>query len=386
MADQLDHYRRKFVPNHSKADFEAAQRYCPFHRVPIELVARVFSYLDIFDISQCSMVCKRWHLIASNSPLVQMNIIVDIHTWYINKLNQFEFVDGDYKDTSIAGNKGECLLRRFVTGSTRHLILRWPLEYNPAEAELVIKAPDECRFVSKNDYSSNYAGPVATTIDNILIIVKSIWEAFADTAVTLTLQNLKLYTNYWHVIRDGFSMVHYDNVQINCHFEPIGRGRLARPKPFVLRIQLDRKTFTQADIQPGCSAYERFGGFIPAPLSEEDESCMDKVLRSPTKFGWSYLDYWEWYLGREVDADESLFEMELTMDEIRTYPLWKQYFARDLLQQYPVDIHGVCADSHSGLSAVQRALGPFEWMGSSSLLANATAYHWFHTSVSKPLW
>ncbi|XP_055343046.1 uncharacterized protein LOC129591428 [Paramacrobiotus metropolitanus] len=370
-------------PKYSTADSEAAPCYCPFHTLPIELVARVFSYLDIFEISWCSMVCKRWEVIANHSPLVRKSVIIDIHQWYTNQLDGFHFED---EDSCFAVNQGESLLRRFMTRSTGLVILRWPLDYYAPEAELVIRAPDECRFVSKNHYSSDYSGPVTTSIDNILIIVKNIQRHLGNTSLALTLQNVKLYTNHWHAIRDRFSTVHYDNVQINCHFEPIGRGRHSRPKPVVLRIELDRKTFTQADIRPGCNDYERFGSFIPAPLSDEEERCMGKVLRSPRKIGHNYPDYWKRYFGRDVNADRSLCEMELTVDEILTYPLWKQYFARDLLQQYPVDTYGICADSHSGVSAVQRSLGPFEWLGSSSFLANAIAYHRFRTTVSKPLW
>ncbi|XP_055343048.1 uncharacterized protein LOC129591429 [Paramacrobiotus metropolitanus] len=377
-------------PSLKKVKLEDADPICPFHTLPIEVVAHVFSCLDIFDISQCSTVCKRWKVIAFESYLVQKSVIVDIQKWNKYELTKTDTVWRKSMNTTVTVYKGEPLLKRFVTSYTRHVILRWPLGTCPPEAELVLSSPNDCPDMYETNYGYDYSGPVSRCLDNIIKITSNIQRDVGHTISALTLQNLKLYTNHWNEIRDNFPEVHYDRVQINCHFEPTARE--VEPQPFVLRVELDKKTLKKADIHPDCNDYrenryyERFGLFIPAPLSVEEESCMSTVLRSPVKTGWKYEHFWNRVFGRQVRHNQSLAEMELTMDEIHTYPLWKQYLVRDLLQYYPLNASEITSNNSPGVrSAVQRVLGPFRWYGFSGYGTYLTTLR-STSNVPLPLW
>ncbi|XP_055343053.1 uncharacterized protein LOC129591430 isoform X2 [Paramacrobiotus metropolitanus] len=134
---------------------EDAHGPCPFHTLPIELVAHVYSYLDIFEISRCSTVCKRFELVANNSPLVQKTVIVDVRKWDKNDCNKDD--ERVWKKTGIRDSRGKILLKRFVTRSTRLLILRWPLDRCPPEAELSIHIPDPNPDMFDSSYRCHYS-------------------------------------------------------------------------------------------------------------------------------------------------------------------------------------------------------------------------------------
>ncbi|XP_055343139.1 uncharacterized protein LOC129591493 [Paramacrobiotus metropolitanus] len=233
--------------------------------------------------------------------------------------------------------KGEPVLKRFITRFTRHVILRWPLDTCPPEAELII---------SSNTYGShyqyNYWGPISRSLDNIIRIVEILQRSLGNTISTLTLQNLKLYVNHWDenrktpVIRDAFPVMHYDCVQINCHFEPLDSA--IPPRPLILCTEVDKIDLISEKDPPQRSHHiavgERFGRFLSRPLSLNDEVRMDRALRSPTTIGWKLDNYWKIYFGSQAPSYQSLAEMELTLAQIRSYPLWKQYLARNLLQCY----------------------------------------------------
>ncbi|XP_055343154.1 uncharacterized protein LOC129591508 [Paramacrobiotus metropolitanus] len=367
---------------HPAACFENVQanRFCPFHTVPIELVAHVFSYLDIFDLSQCSTVCRRWEVIVNDSPLVRKSIIVDIQKW---------------GQTGADKPAGETLLKHFVVQSTRYVILRWPLGSCPPEAELLLKYRSAglqhyVFFYDPDDHGCtyDYEGPVSSNLKRIANMVKKLWSRCGNATLTLTLQNLNLYIDHIVGIHVQFLVVHYDNVQIYRHFEPCNKDVCAIP--VVLRIELSKKTVRSDDISP---AYGHFNGspdelfdcFITSPLSSEEERCMDAVLRSHAKIGYQYTEYWKRYFGREVHDSQNLSSMDLNMNQIREYPMWQQYLARDLLQYYPLDNNEITSVASTVRSRVHRALGPFKWESlSADWNNNIISRHC--ENVSQPLW
>ncbi|XP_055343094.1 uncharacterized protein LOC129591460 isoform X2 [Paramacrobiotus metropolitanus] len=333
------------------------QRLCPAHTLPIELVARIFSFLDIFDISLCSAVCRRWEVIAKNSPLVGKIVIVDLKKWRNNRCDEYTC-----PEWRITGNKelrGERLLKHFITLATRHVVLRWPLDSSLPEPKLCISHPDQNPDMFSTHYHCNYSGSI--DLDVITEILQRLQRSLGNVIVSLTLQNVKLCTNDMALVPHSFPMVHYSHVQVYCHIKPSDYGHY--PKPIVLRVEIDRKTLKGDDLEPlkdACMNYicfRYFNLFLPA-LSPEEQTCMDRVLRSHQKF--DVLTNWNGYFGRHMRWENTLADMQLTMNEIRTYPLWQQYLARDLLQYHPLDSSETPANAQSGRSAVQRVLGPFK--------------------------
>ncbi|XP_055343153.1 uncharacterized protein LOC129591507 [Paramacrobiotus metropolitanus] len=283
--------------------------------------------------------------------------------------------------------KGERLLKRLITLATRHVVLRWPLDSCPPEVSFVIDEPDRNPDMFDTTYHCDYSGdPVG--LEDIIEILQRLQSSFGNTILALTVQNVKFYTNYMRVVPHGFPTVHYENVQIYCHIEPSSSGH--DPKPIVFRIKIDRKTLTGNDLEPLKNlppydiSFRYFNLFLPA-LSPEEERCMDRVLQSHQKI-YPFINYWNGYFGRHLEWESTIPEMQLTMDEMHTHPLWQQYLARDLLQYYPLEnISETSENALCGRSAIKRVLGPFkrkytECSYTTCSFAEET------TSVPPPLW
>ncbi|XP_055343131.1 uncharacterized protein LOC129591488 isoform X2 [Paramacrobiotus metropolitanus] len=365
----------------------------PFHTLPVELVARVFSYLDIFEVLKCSTVCKRWKAI-NQAPRVHDAIIIDLLKWDKYGCNcTGGYPEPEYKKQALIKTKP--LMQRFITRFTRQLLIRWPLDTSPPSADFAICTEYHSEYpVSEDEFYSGHDKSVAHSIQKVMSILEVIHGGSDGRALELknlklVVQHLNLYTNtLWDVIPQFLHAVTFDNVNLHCHFHPTGN---ARPNPIILRTIVAKETITRDEmwlfglacgsrweipLKRGISYpqdqmrynhpmrnVELFGRLIVLPLSEDDEIIMQCVLRSSSKIG-HLADYWITYFGLQGSAgawaEKTLAETELTLDKIRRFPRWLQYLARDLLQYYPHEREKDRELTYDPCGAsVQRMLGPF---------------------------
>ncbi|XP_055343113.1 uncharacterized protein LOC129591472 [Paramacrobiotus metropolitanus] len=326
----------------------------PFHTLPVEIVSRITAYLDVIDLIKFSTVCKRWERIVAREQH-RATVIVDLRNWI-----KFGCNGPNHK-------KAQLVLKRFVTRSTRQLIVRWPFDSSPPEADFATVIPDESDLYLNYDtdgmaqytYSYHYRGPCPDSIDGITTTLYQIHRG-ADNSnksaelshLTLILQNLKLYANglWCSYFMQAFR---FQNVQLNCHLSPFSYACME--KPIVLRIHVVDDAIRPHDIwsherdevplkpgvvwpqdrirQFGCSAHlELFGSLIRDPLSSQECRIMDSLLRSDIPFQSDHC----WHKHWNVDSrTPSLAATGITMDQVNKYPRWQQYLLRDLLQNYP---------------------------------------------------
>ncbi|XP_055340573.1 uncharacterized protein LOC129589748 [Paramacrobiotus metropolitanus] len=171
-----------------------------FQDLPDEMVSHVFSFLDIIDITNSSIVCKQWQR-ASRSAALQKAVIIDVQKWaaYVPRppsadtiIFRRHFYPGFPSMPDQFSGQRKSLLARFITGRTRQLIVRWPLGSLPPAPEMIEDPAD----VSLMAFYYNFYYDLPQIGDHLREILKDYVPQVLKNGdigkLVLTLQNLQL--------------------------------------------------------------------------------------------------------------------------------------------------------------------------------------------------
>ncbi|XP_055341850.1 uncharacterized protein LOC129590573 [Paramacrobiotus metropolitanus] len=102
---------------------------CFFHDLPEESIVHIFSFLDVIDLTNCTVVCKRWADITGDERL-QKTVIFDLVKWEnhypLSLLPHPARSDTDARQEAdqVAKEWRRQLLQRFWTTKTRRVVFR----------------------------------------------------------------------------------------------------------------------------------------------------------------------------------------------------------------------------------------------------------------------
>ncbi|XP_055349814.1 uncharacterized protein LOC129596528 isoform X2 [Paramacrobiotus metropolitanus] len=304
----------KFHPEYDQADADGSGVIqpvpaCPFHMMPAEILARIFSYLEINDVARCSCVCARWRCVGQ-SVLMQRSVIFDLDKWA-----KCVWQPGPSRQ-----------LKRMVTGATRRLIMRKPLYFPPENlAAMPLQA--------FRDPASNlcYCNSSLKDLHRIFLHLNNhLYKIFNNREMTnssgnamhrgpsLTLQNLRIAVSSLFAYNlNSIREVRLQNVQLDFFFG-LDYDKQYKDLDFPLRVSVVEHVITQdnmwlfdtdgkpvlrepaylkelphiAAIFYGLTHFMFFDLLVPTGLSPRDLRIVETKLRSKDTVGDQYMDYW----------------------------------------------------------------------------------------------
>ncbi|XP_055343075.1 uncharacterized protein LOC129591442 [Paramacrobiotus metropolitanus] len=211
--------------------------------LPEPIWARIFSYLDIFDISACAVVSKRWNE-TCDSLAVQRTVIVDLQKW----AKHYNLED---PEISKNGARAVGLLEKRLTHATKRLILRWPTNHIQPKPVMVLPVTVTTETVYEHCiYDDPVVNAARCHLDCIIRHVSDILRE-SDASLPkvaleeLTLQNITLYANMLWLDMPRLTAVHLEHVQLYCHFAPLWP---AEPLPLVLGVRVPKQTISKNNL------------------------------------------------------------------------------------------------------------------------------------------
>ncbi|XP_055351838.1 uncharacterized protein LOC129598110 [Paramacrobiotus metropolitanus] len=331
---------------------------CYFHALPQESVLHIFSFLDVLDVTNCSVVCRRWKRITE-TDIQQKSTIVDLQKWATYRPR--ELTMGDIWKHHIA------LLQRFLTRRTRCLIVRRPAGSPPPRADWALT---EIAWASCWDYRwSDVGEELGRVLGDCSIGLCS--RADRDLPqpepqkprrdVVLTLQNVHLCADSlrdlgWHFARLPFTItaVRMENVTMRCHFST-GRFGYQSPPQVVLEVAVEKAVILPEngswpfDIRlrdllgnvPKHS-FAFFERFLPADFSNAEKDFISAKLLSDDPVGATLASYFGRWVSLPgivgVCAASTLGSLGLTLNDILSLPKWLRQLVVELLKNPSIGI------------------------------------------------
>ncbi|XP_055343149.1 uncharacterized protein LOC129591503 [Paramacrobiotus metropolitanus] len=154
-----------------------AQGTSTFSDVPDEVISHIFSFLDVIDISNSTVVCKQWQRV-SNAVELQKKVIIDLLKWKTHQPLPVPVEMDDYFDFCDIKEVGHrALLKKFVTARTRNIIIRWPVGSSSSPEPVMIEDHPDLEYGE----SFHYCHYEAVAIQRQLV---DIFGSFPGAAAT----------------------------------------------------------------------------------------------------------------------------------------------------------------------------------------------------------
>ncbi|XP_055344365.1 uncharacterized protein LOC129592372 [Paramacrobiotus metropolitanus] len=334
---------------------------CSFHDLPDEMVSHIFSFLDIIDITNNSIVCKQWER-ASRCVTLQKAVILDVQKWdtYAPRppsadtvIVRRQFSPGVFSPMPDPYSvQRKSLLVRFVSRRTRQLIVRWSLDSLPPAPQMVEQDDEE--YIAFR-YNFHYDIPqIRSYLREILReYVPEILGKEGVRKVGLTMQNLHLSLNILSgLIPRGVMRVQLESVTLWCHFQA---GPLVqRELPVTLSSHIDKDVMEKCgdkwpfDYSESLAesplfwyphalvqSFEYFSRFFATMWSPEEEDVVARKLQSSDPVGGTLALYLYRFVGMPLfEDDHPVNAMDLTVDRIRTFPTWLQRLVVELFKRH----------------------------------------------------
>ncbi|XP_055343164.1 uncharacterized protein LOC129591519 [Paramacrobiotus metropolitanus] len=325
-----------------------------FSNMPDEIISHILSFLNVIDISNSTVVCKRWQHV-SHAAKLQKNVIIDLLKCKTHRpipvpdiiLDGIEVNIHDFCDPRESGLSS--LINKFVTPKTRNVIMRWSFGSSSPEPVLYFDETWEYEAID-----------IQRQLFDIFQILRRTAARHSLAGITLTLQNIHLGADtLQRIIPDCVAEIHLEDITMHCHFPT---GSLMKEEPQIVRKLLVEKAsvgkvngawpfdrqgrndnapsfmFTAISTEK-MKSFEFFGQFLPASLSAEEEAVIQRKVQSKDPVGASLVSYLFIHAGWPKPADGinplmPVSTLNVTLDRIRTLPLWLQHLTVQLLSRY----------------------------------------------------
>ncbi|XP_055355276.1 uncharacterized protein LOC129600737 [Paramacrobiotus metropolitanus] len=346
---------------------------CFFHELAEESVVHILSFLDIIDLTNCTVVCKRWADIVGDSRL-RKTVIFDLTKWEtyhpMALLPRPSRSDADaFREAKTVETEWRRqLLQRFWTPKTRNVIFR----RQPGTTD-----PPECWM--KMGFAEREEGQAAQQLaagwhymwGDIYLALLDISKLLPDAPegggqqhrdCVVTVQDVHMLTGDLANLLPGYvKSVHLENVRVRCYFYTGLFHPLDKPPQVTLTVRVDKAVvvrengvwpwfkepldvdeFLESLLQIRHQDLTFFGRFLPDSFTAEEESFLEEQLRSEEPTGWTlsrFLTKGVQLLGDEdVLHSAPINSLGLTLERVRSFPRWLQYLMVELLKDPSIAI------------------------------------------------